>query len=183
VLIDEDFEPFRRFLKSLTNELQPVGIMEIMLVEQMADASWRRRRITMLEQGLFDILRGQVEPKIKKQYDVINRQATLHLISCEDAKDQLGKYYRYDSRFERSFYKAFKELQALQAARAEAVEEEQPEAETEAVETVPERARKEIAEQSQLETKPSPIEAENHAETPEKEPHVPLNGPIVEPGA
>jgi hypothetical protein len=80
VLIGEDSEPFRRFLKSLTDELQPVGIMEIMLVEQMADASWRRRRITMLEQGLFDVLRGEVEPEIKKKYDVINQQATLHLI-------------------------------------------------------------------------------------------------------
>src|SRR2546422_1024389 len=103
VLIGEDSEPFRRFLKALTDELQPVGFMEIMLVEQIADASWRRRRITMLEQSLFDILRGEVKPEIKKKYDVINRQATLHLISCKDANDQLGKYYRYDARFERSF--------------------------------------------------------------------------------
>jgi hypothetical protein len=177
VLIDEDYEPFEEFLKALTDELQPVGIIEIMLVEQIADASWRRRRVTMLEQGLFDILRGVVEPEIKKKYDVINRQATLHLITCKDSSNQLEKYYRYDARFERSFFKALKELQSLQAARAEAEAEEAVIIETEAVENArPEPAKKEIVEQSQLEPKSSP-------ETPGKEPNAALNEPIGEPGA
>jgi hypothetical protein len=177
VLIGEDYEPFRNFLKALTDELQPVGIMEIMLVEQIADASWRRRRVTMLEQGLFDILRGEVEPEIKKKYDVINQQATLHLITCKDSSGQLEKYYRYDARFERSFFKALKELQSLQAARAEAEAEEAVIIETEAVENAPpEPAKKEIAEQSQLETKSSP-------KTLDKEPNAPPNEPIHEPGA
>ncbi len=43
----------------------------------------------------------------------------------------LGRYYRYDARFERSFFKAWKELKSLQAARQtepEVVETEAPEA-------------------------------------------------------
>ena len=43
----------------------------------------------------------------------------------------LGRYYRYDARFERSFFKAWKELKSLQAARQtepEVVETETPEA-------------------------------------------------------
>ena len=41
----------------------------------------------------------------------------LHFLAEHDAQrfDMLSRYYRYDARFERSFFKAWKELKSLQA--------------------------------------------------------------------
>lgn len=73
----------------------------------------------------------------------------------------LGRYYRYDARFERSFFKAWKELKSLQAAR---------QTEPEVVETeAPEAQPNEFAIQTQ-------IELEQLAPTPNPSPEPPENG-------
>ncbi len=53
----------------------------------------------------------------------------MHFLAEHDAErfDMLGRYYRYDARFERSFFKAWKELKSLQAD-PELVETKEPEA-------------------------------------------------------
>ncbi len=53
----------------------------------------------------------------------------MHFVAEHDAQrfDMLGRYYRYDARFKRSFFKAWKELKSLQAD-PELVETKEPEA-------------------------------------------------------
>ena len=58
--------------------------------------------------------------QIKEDFSNLDAQAHLALIFRDDAQDAdtIGKMSRYEARFERSFYKALKELQRLQALRA-----------------------------------------------------------------
>jgi hypothetical protein len=57
---------------------------------------------------------------VKDDFSSLDAQAHLALIVRDDAQDAdtLGKMSRYEGRFERTFYKALKELQRLQALRA-----------------------------------------------------------------
>ena len=109
---------FDRYLNQLHQELQPVGIMEQMLVDQIADAYWRRQRIVNMETGLFDVNNDTLKSYFEKTFESLTAGDTLHAIAEFDARqlDMLGRYYRYDARFERSFFKAWKELKSLQAA-------------------------------------------------------------------
>ena len=149
----EKLSGFNKYLDQLRQELQPVGIMEHMLVDQIADAYWRRQRIVKLEIGMFETNSAERKDHIEENYDFMSPEALLHLLAEYDAKgpDMLGRYYRYDARFERSFFKAWKELKSLQAARK--VEAEPEVAETEEPEAQPTQSAK----QTQIEPgQPSP---------------------------
>ena len=80
----------------------------------------------------------------------------LHFLAEHDAQrfDMLSRYYRYDARFERSFFKAWKELKSLQAD-PELVETKEPEAD-----------RNEFAKQTE-------IKPEQPAPTPNPSPEPP----------
>ncbi len=86
----EDQIDFEQFRAAFEEELQPVGPTEEVLVEDIVVSRWREA------------------------------QAHLALIVRDDAQssDTLGKMSRYEGRFERTFYKALKELQRLQVLRS-----------------------------------------------------------------
>ncbi len=115
----EDQAAFDEFLTQLQLDLQPLGLIEHMLVNQIADSHWRRQRIILLETGLFEGNKEKLARHFKATYKSLTTADTLHLVAEDDAQktDMLGRYYRYDARFERSFFKAWKELKSLQAAR------------------------------------------------------------------
>src|SRR6202795_4426635 len=112
-----DFEQFRA---AFEEECQPVGAIEQVLVEDLVAARWRLNRIRKMEPGFF-ALRREVLKDGLTEFSTLDPQAQLALIVLDDARDTdtYGKMSRYEARFERSFYKALKELQRLQALRAE----------------------------------------------------------------
>ena len=153
---------FDQYLSQLRRELQPLGMIEHMLVDQIADAYWRRQRIVLMETGMFNMNHHDVSEYIEETFDGLSAGDTLHLIAKNDAArvDMLGRYYRYDARFERSFFKAWKELKSLQAARQtepEVVETEEPEPQT-----------NEFTKQTQIEPKPAAPIANSTPAPPEK---------------
>ena len=112
-----DFEQFRA---AFEEEHQPVGPTEEVLVEDIVIARWRLSRIRKMEPGFFALRREVLKNRVKDDFSTLDAQAHLALIVRDDAQDAdtLGKMSRYEGRFERSFYKALKELQRLQALRA-----------------------------------------------------------------
>src|SRR6202163_4741892 len=112
-----DFEQFRA---AFEEECQPVGAIEQVLVEDLVAARWRLNRIRKMEPGFFALRREVLKDGIT-EFSTLDPQAQLALIVLDDARDTdtYGKMSRYEARFERSFYKALKELQRLQALRAE----------------------------------------------------------------
>jgi len=113
-----DFEQFRAAFEA---ECQPVGPIEQVLVEDLVAARWRMNRVRKMEPGFFTLRLQVMSRKIKEDFSNLDAQAHLALIFRDDAHDAdtIGKLSRYEARFERSFYKALKELQRLQALRSE----------------------------------------------------------------
>jgi hypothetical protein len=112
-----DFEQFRF---SFEEEYKPVGPTEQVLVEDIITARWRLNRIRKMEPGFFSLRLEVMNDKIQDDFSALDPQAHLALVVRDDAQypDTYGKMSRYEARFERTFYKALKELQRLQALRA-----------------------------------------------------------------
>ncbi len=112
-----DFEQFRA---AFEEEYQPVGPTEEVLVEDMVTARWRTQPHSQDGARLLRPTPRSLERGYKGDFATLDPQAQLALIVLDDARDTdtLGKMSRYEARFERTFYKALKELQRLQALRA-----------------------------------------------------------------
>ena len=112
-----DFDQFRA---AFEEEYKPEGPTEQVLVEDIVIARWRLNRIRKMEPGFFALRQEVLKRRVKDDFSSLDAQAHLALIVRDDAQDAdtLGKMSRYEGRFERTFYKALKELQRLQALRA-----------------------------------------------------------------
>jgi hypothetical protein len=112
-----DFEQFRF---AFEEEYKPVGPTEEVLVEDMVVSRWRLNRIRKMEPGFF-AMGLQNRKRVREElYSNLDGQAHLVDVLNHDAfeYDTYGRMSRYEGRFERTFYKALKELQRLQALRA-----------------------------------------------------------------
>ena len=112
-----DFEQFRF---AFEEEYKAVGPTEEVLVEDIVIARWRLNRIRKMEPGFFAMELDRLKESREKNFSHLDGQAHLAKAIDHDAfhEDVLGKMSRYEARFERTFYKALKELQRLQALRA-----------------------------------------------------------------
>jgi hypothetical protein len=161
VLPGEDEEARKELAERLRAELLPVGEMESLLVERIIDATWRLRRLSRVEAGIFtwelyeelaqraqaeaqtyersttdDFIENQYGPSTRitdeeKHQEAISRAeemkskqhraetATLGrtFIRDADTANAFSKLSRYETGIEGRFYKAYHELQRLQAAR------------------------------------------------------------------
>jgi len=115
----EDKLEFEQFQAAFVEECQPVGPIEQVLVEDIVVNRWRMTRVRKMEPGFFALRQELLKDRIK-DFPTLDAQAHLALIFLYDARDvdTFGKMSRYEARFERSFHKALKELQRLQALRA-----------------------------------------------------------------
>jgi hypothetical protein len=109
---------FQQFRLAFEEEYKPVGPTEEVLIEDMVTARWRMNRLRKMEPGFFALRREVLKDGIT-EFSTLDPQAQLALIVLDDARDTdtYGKMSRYEARFERSFYKALKELQRLKALR------------------------------------------------------------------
>ena len=112
-----DFEQFRAAFEA---EHQPVGPTEEVLVEDIVVSRWRLNRIRKMEPGFFAKNLQNLKSMRDELYSDLSGHAHLVHVLSDDAlyTDTYGKMSRYEARFERTFYKALKELQRLQALRA-----------------------------------------------------------------
>ena len=96
LLIREDEQaPFAEFQIQHQNQINPQGALEITLSEMLISAGWNLRRIEILEADTL-------------------AQGSL---ADENIARQLDRLARYRGQHERAFYRALKELKALQTAR------------------------------------------------------------------
>jgi len=161
LLPGEDGEALKELGERLRAELQPVGEMESLLVEKIIDATWRLRRLSRVEAGIFTwelyeelaqraqeeaqtYERNSLDPYSEERYGAYTRVTDDHkhqeaLSRAEEMKSKqhraetatLGRTFirdantanafsklsRYETGIEGRFYKAYHELQRLQAAR------------------------------------------------------------------
>ena len=122
VLADESPADFQRLLDAYLDEFAPTSPIEVELVETMASARWRLRRLANIETTL---LANEIETSVD---DVDRFFADL---DCEpNAEDRLAYVFkrlangaslhllnRYEGTISRSYAQAFKQLQLLRSMR------------------------------------------------------------------
>jgi hypothetical protein len=149
VLPGESETEYTEFRTKLITSLNPVGAVEIMLSESIADAAWRLRRFPLVETGLFavhfcqdqgnvasgDAIHRIFHPDEPEEGDEEDTQAAARIAS-NSPENALGRAFlhdsmgpgafarlsRYEATIRRSFQRDLQELQRLQAGRPAAPE-------------------------------------------------------------
>jgi hypothetical protein len=109
-LPDEDETALIALGKKLRQHLQPVGELEVVLVDRIITALWRLRRVVAMETAVIQHYRDPGRNSF--------RAVTVGEVLLQDHGDRLGRLWRHETTFERSMYKALHELERVQAARA-----------------------------------------------------------------
>src|SRR6185503_10319741 len=107
ILPGESVADFEALLDSLEAEHQPATPTEVILVRQMAMASWRLNRLVHVEAAYYRLRRTELDVHFKNYYDSDltepDRQA---IIADRDTTNTLVNFSRHETRLERSFHKA-----------------------------------------------------------------------------
>ncbi len=110
----EDEAALKELGERVRTELQPVGELEDLLVEQIIAAVWRLRRLRRVEAGIFA---WELDNAVR---DTEKSMLGLSFIQDANSANAFSKLSRYETTMERGLYKALHELQRLQANRVAA---------------------------------------------------------------
>jgi hypothetical protein len=117
VQLDESQEEFETFLDAYVHRFQPADAVELDLVQTMAIARWRLRRIATLEGALFENKLMLSEEPIAEEFedlDGANRLAWVFDKLAEESK-ALTLLMRYETSQNRLYERAAKQLAGLQS--------------------------------------------------------------------
>jgi hypothetical protein len=119
VLHNESAEDFQALLDDFRAEHQPASPTESLLVEQLAMAAWRLERLRGIETGLFELRMTDLARDLENKYHSVKERERRAFVFLDDTRNAraIQNLFRYETRIERSFYKALAELQRLRAAR------------------------------------------------------------------
>jgi hypothetical protein len=99
VVQQHEREEFEQMLAAYHDDLQPAGMLEMALFNQLVHSAWNLRRVHILEAEIFN---GSADPL------------------ADEAQDRrLDRLARYAKRFESSFYRALRELRTVQTNRSQ----------------------------------------------------------------
>jgi hypothetical protein len=101
VIAAEDREEFDEFLAELQTEIRPQGPLQQILFDQLAASAWNLRRIRLME--------AEIAAPAQSYADILNNP---------DLTAQLDRLARHNTRIERTFHRALRELKALQTDAA-----------------------------------------------------------------
>jgi hypothetical protein len=89
------------------------------LVEAMASARWRLRRLLAMETDLFDNEMVRQSKAIEKEFHIMNESSRLAFVfqKLADGGQAIALLIRYETAINRSYDRAFKQLQILQATQ------------------------------------------------------------------
>jgi len=107
LLAEEDRAAFRAFAAGLWEYLQPVGALECFLADRIVAATWRLRRVHVMETDFIERCLGFSELQ------------SLGTVFAQDSGEEGAflKLSRYETAIERGLFRALHELERLQARR------------------------------------------------------------------
>ena len=107
-------------------DLKPDGAVEEDLVERMAVATYRLRRIARIEVGYFDLrLRYHPMPEQLNKDGRTDPLAFAYHFDCSE-EQVFDRLSRYESRIQRDYSRCLKDLQTLQNARKKEIIQTNP---------------------------------------------------------
>ena len=115
----ESQEDFQALLDSYTDQFDPQGGVEMDLVQTMAAARWRLRRICSIETTLLDKEMTRRAKDCRRDLNDPDDLARLAWVfqKLADHGQSLALLMRYEGALNRSYDRAFKQLHMLQSAR------------------------------------------------------------------
>jgi len=125
LLPSDDTAAYERHVVAFYDEYQPVGLQECELVQSIADTFWRLRRIPIVETAIFT--KGRIE--FAELFNEQDLAARPHLIDAHTFivyEKQIRNLQLQEARLARRREKEIAELRKLQADRAEAPIQKQP---------------------------------------------------------
>jgi hypothetical protein len=127
VLPHEDGEQFQQLVQDHIDQFQPQTAVQMDLVEAMAAARWRLRRLYAVETAVFDNEMERRAEDIDDQFTDISDVGRLGWVfqKLADYVRTLAHLTRYEGSLNRSFDRALKQLHLLQSARSDAQNEAQ----------------------------------------------------------
>jgi hypothetical protein len=115
VMPTEDLEAYRSHLKSLTDEYQPANPTEALLVQALADCSWRLNRVAAMETNLLTLGITTASPVTDAPPQV---QDALSMVSALESQSKaLSNLSMHSQRLSRQFEKTVTQLRELQKTR------------------------------------------------------------------
>jgi hypothetical protein len=120
VLLDgESDEHFQLLLADFMDQFQPRTGVETGLVEMMAIARWRLRRLLAIETHLFELEMVRRRKQINAEFPGIDHDSRLAFAfqKMSDTGNSLALLIRYEGSLNRSYDKALKQLHQLQSSR------------------------------------------------------------------
>jgi len=122
VLPTESAADYQALLHSYLSEFTPQGLLETELVETMAAARWRLRRVSTIETTLLGMEIDRLAEYIDRHFEDRDRPATpderlawtFHRVA---EKPSLNLLLRYEATLTRTCARALKQLQQLQSLR------------------------------------------------------------------
>ena len=118
VLSNEDRGLYKEMLQSFYDTFQPANAVEMDLVQQIAAASWRIRRINGMESAMLELEMDRHRDTIENDFEFID-ETTRQALAIESAAKSGGMalLHRYDSRARRAYNQALRNLLDLQRER------------------------------------------------------------------
>jgi hypothetical protein len=116
ILPAQDMEAYQNFNQQFFHDLKPVGILEIQLVQSLADTSWRLNRIPALECNLLSLGFWKHEIKISTEHP----EAHAALVIVESLRDEIRTFNalsQHGARLAGQFERTVRLLGAIQSAR------------------------------------------------------------------
>ena len=119
LLSTEDPLEFLRHEKEYLNRFQPLDGVERDLVRKLIAASWREKRMDMMEESMLELEMKLQAPKISREFEMIGGETrqTLALLRAGDMREAWNLLSRYQAAARRSYNSAFKALRELQGDR------------------------------------------------------------------
>ncbi len=119
LLPGESSDKFKLLLADYVDQFHPATGVEMELVEAMASARWRIRRLLALEMNLFDNEMSRRSKAIDKEFNNMDVYARLGWVFQKLADDgqAVALLIRYETSLNRSYDRAFKQLQVIQSKR------------------------------------------------------------------
>lgn len=120
VLPTESAADYQTLLHSYMSEFAPIGLLETELVETMATARWRLRRIATIETTLLTNEMDRMAIHIDREFAHLDREPTptdriAWIFHSLAKKPTLNLMLRYEATLTRTYARALKQLQQLQS--------------------------------------------------------------------
>ncbi len=107
VLPSEDLAAYQNHCRQFRDDQRPKGAVEIQIVQELADISWRLNRVPLLEADLLDRAMNPPTEEDRIAFDIVDAHRAIATLGLHSA------------RLSKQFHKSLDQLRSIQADRRE----------------------------------------------------------------